>query len=348
MITFVDKKNIEEISARISRDFAEIVKNAVQQAIDHGAVRLHETSTHFFAENPKRVCAFIVNNLTNKGNKFASVSTICKNLVYKANISINNIITVWHAPADVINRIHDANNIFKPKYYLMVVYRELYNPALIDNFIENQKLVKSIHKKNLQALSSSTKSGGGYDQLYKILNTEVFIGKKAFNFLLEEPMEKIPFEIISDNVSKTLLKLKSLTKSHKTEEFVIFTDFKFSRTTVKLESGELIIYNSGEYELIPFINADVRIGAVYVITRFILINIFISRIIEKTKKNNAYLMEMHDKLIAKDFGDAYYIPPVTNYYGIAQKEKNLMINCDRDIDYKPLQVKKKLGKLLYF
>lgn len=351
MITFVDKKNIEELSEKLSRNFIELVNGSMKQAMNSGAVRIHETSTHFLSDNPKRVCATIANNLTNRGNKFINVSALCKDLVYKLNMSITNILTIWYAPANIIDHIKQESMVMKPKYYLIIIYRELYNPALIESFVENRKLIKSIFKGNLHKISSVKTAGGTYDKIYDILKTEVFVGKKAFNYLLDENMSDMPFEVISDNVSKTLKNLKKHFKNLKseTQEISVLTDFKLTRTFVKADNVEIIIYNSGDNELIPFIQGDVRIGCVYVVARFILINIFVMKFYGKEIKEKMYYMaEMHDKLIAGDFGDQYYIPDINNYYGFSRKEKTLFADCAREMDYKPMIVKKKLGKLLYF
>jgi hypothetical protein len=337
-----DMENIENISAKLTRNYRELTEMLSKRAIEQGAIRLHPTSAHFFAENPKHICAYLANGLINK--YIPTVSALCGEICYTVKIDLIAVVTIWAVNKKQLALARSKNSdLLRTKHYLILLYREMYDPALINNFMDNLKLITMFGK---QGFTSILKSGSGTPAIFGALQEEIFVGAKAFNFYLNEPITDTHYEVISANVNGTVKKLKKIFPKLVAREFEspVLNDF-WLKTTEITDGGRPVctIYNSAEYELIPFIKADVRIGALYVVTRFILIkNLFMKLRAEKPNYT------MHDRLIANVLDIKYIIPPIENYYGTYISIRALFSKCERDKDYKPLLAKKTLGRLIYF
>ena len=315
---------------------------------------LNQNSYVFFHTNAKHAAATIANYLHEKKHGTPTVRSPCAGKIYQISVYGFHLCSVWQVSEEIF-KIIDNGKFIKPRAYLIAVYRDLYDPIKIDDFLMNQSLVQSLskHKKKI--------NGGGDMigdlELFKLLKDEVFVGKKAFNFYLNEPMEDIPYEIISSNVSKTILKFKGY--HIETFPIPILSDLTLTRTKISKNHKDIvIIYNSAEYDLIPFFQKDVKIANIYVTARFALINIWLLKIhnmrekldIDRYKFLSHYYREMHDLLITKEFDREYYLPdPKTeNYYGYNKVERLNFAECKSDVEYNPGLAKRKKNHYLTF
>jgi hypothetical protein len=350
MLKFADIKNIEAISVKLATNFIKTVDFCCNQAIRAGAIRIHPTSTHFFSIKPKNICAAVANYLTESKKIATTVSAVCKDICYILKINLATVITVWKIDENILNIVSSKNTPnLKTKYYLILIYREMYDPSLIGSFLDNKMLVSTLSKKNFK--STPKKGGIGDIPLYAALQEEIFVGKKAYNYLLDEPMESGPYDIISASTNKTVQRIQKLYPacSHSTADAAIFNDYMLKITTVR-NGADIIcrIYNSAEYELIPFIQADVRVGCVYVVSRWVLIKNLLERAGPADKSKILYGEQIHDRLIVKIFDIPHIIPATKNYYGTYISQRAQFSLCEMEKEYKPRYVKKKLGNYIYF
>ena len=390
----------DEIAAVATRlreeEYGAMIKRAYAVAHDLGAVRLNETSNIVFTDRPKVVCGAVVNMLFTEFHELAMLKTNCEGVLYTANLRLATMVNVWHT--DIMQflkpRVRDLG-FLAPRAYMILTYRDLYNPAKIEDYPSNFKQLKTLNKIKLSitTISSDTAiSGeatgslrvgvleGDHDvRFFKCMKDEVHVGIKAFHYFIAEPMESLPYEIISANVPSTINKLRAQFPKIKVEEqaMPILNDMWFKR--YKIQRGKKIlcyIYNAAEYDLIPFIHADVRIGTLFVVARFVLINVWFLKLQrmnldkaissmpkEQLKAIIYYYYEIHDRLIgllhasttlvssSRDTTpvSAWLVPPLDeNYYGFNIDERYMLKQCKGGQDYRPYIIKKIKGHLLKF
>lgn len=363
---YVDQ--IRQISEQLNEQkYGELFRAIYELARKQGGVRLNERSSIVFTTTPQTLCAAITNMIYEKFGKLVSMRSECKDITYFVSFELNKILTTWIVSPQIYKLIIKKDSAFlRPRAYMIVLYRDLYNPAKVEAFEDNKQLIKTLSKNtttpiNLNEISENISSDiiGG-SRLTDILKNEVFIGIKAFNYLLSEPIEQFPYELISNNVDDTIERIRSKYGNINLVErdVPILNDIWLRRITV-IKGSSIIcyIYNSAEYELIPFYQSDVRIGSLYVVARFALINIWLMRVAydkstnaEKLKRIIHYYYSIHDRLIAMSIKNLDMLPaPLSeNYYGVNISERQMLKQCEIEIDYKPYLFKKQHGHLLKF
>lgn len=356
MITKFFEDNIKDISERENKkkyDF--IYKKCEAVFLDKNACMLHESSNEVFHTKPKYMASIIANILYIKSKKmegkihFTSLKSLCKNKVYFINYELFPLYIFYIISDEIKQMIHKRGELYiKPFAYLCNIYRNLYNPAEIDNFENNYNNIIQFKEYNIKSETPED-----IETMISI-DKEIYVGSVAYKYYLNESVAG-PIEIISDNVAETIFKLKKAYKSIKVEtaEYPILNDFTFKRTRITgAPCGEIIVYNSAEYELIPIV-AGTNIANIFVVLRFTIINIWLNKLFimrssldkKKGKEIIRGYYTIHNKLVGilKKI-DLLPSPDLANYYGTNVDKRILFKNCEQDIEYKPYLTK----KLIYF
>ena len=204
-------------------------------------------------------------------------------------------------------------NCMGPEVRLIDTYQQLTSPNMVKNWpslLKNehnlrQLLLDTLRSKISQIFGGSSKQHNNniiqhiIQHIIQYLQSSncVFIGTRAIKYLNKETpklyekvqaITKYPLKEEATNIMK-LLKTKGIQINYKITSPHLPTDIKLQRLTIKYKhsSGKTEsiadIYNSAEYSLIPFNIAPTqeKIGTLFVLMRFCLIDIWILILIQK-------------------------------------------------------------------
>lgn len=362
MIKTFDEDKIARTALKLVREKYDAVKQYCKQFfMKNDCVRMHTESDYLefgssevFLINPDTVSGILVNKIYQRFN----ISVERRKLydgVYRIIVEGFIFYTFWSVPKAIFNSLfqkHNKTRVVIPEHsFLMCVYRELYNPANVEQMPDNLKLVKQLHSK-AQINSSDLKTGSkDFDQrsLKKCLKDCVFVGYRALKYFLPKIKTAKIYEVISDNVDKLIANIKQLKIPKldiETQNFPILTDFLFTRTRISVNKQDICyIYNSAEYELIPFFKLKYKTACLYVVARFILINIWIvkffthnNKITKPVSKNLVTGFKiLHNDLMKNNYKMECIVPGIYNYYGlfVDNRISYKQTKKDGDFNYKP-------------
>ena len=299
---------------------------------------------NIFHPEPKKLAREIVGKIINTENMTLAYSkTLCKGRVYNLYYEAFVVYIFWKIDKSIYKQYIEKKDslILKPKEYLAIKYQDLYNPAKTEDLYENINMLT-----NLSSMNTINFEQKNY-KMAPMLKNVVYVGYAGFNKFIDFNFEHYIPEIITDDLDATLNQIKFHSNinynfgSYKTYDIQIFTDFNLSLT--EIYDGDkiiLYIYNSAEYELIPFFEAGgYRYGTLLVLLRFLLVRCWINKHyfnIKNHKDENNMLLTIHDRLI-KNINYDYSVIPLSakNYYGKNIERRILWSRCPKEKDFKP-------------
>jgi hypothetical protein len=361
MIQKYDIINIENLAEKMVRSKYDIIKDYCSAVfIKQGYVRLQNKSNYIglghndvFVLNATTSSAYIANKIYMKFKSSVNVVHVYTG-TYKLLLDGFVFYMFWEVPKPIFESFfykHGKIREVAPDHaFLICLYRNLYNPGNVDDLFENLKLVSTINKKNIE-ISGDGESRGIKPKIdksiKKLLSDCVFVGTRAFKYFECGSVSTV-YEVICDNVEKLCADIAYAHKNVKidTQSFPILNDFMFTRTSVSLNGRDICyIYNSAQYELIPFFNMhDYKIGCLYVVARFAIINIWIIKFFIYNKKLDkirgkkliAQYKGIHEDLINRRCLLHTVVPPINKYYGVGVDERIIYKQMRvKDKDYKP-------------
>lgn len=258
--------------------------------------------------------------------KIISMRTMIPNRKYSVFVNTRMIVVMRQLPEksmSVVNPQHiKGTNIIPAEILLLELYRKLYTPGEADNW------GKYLHDENslfqyLKQRKSIIKGGAtpavppppiktriliGFNIIKKFVvnnSSVVLLGEHAFHLISSIKQESSIIQIIAscsveecfDKISSIVLETagEGFAKHHITinmKNMHVMGDFRLKRYTIKLGEKEICyIYNSAEYELIPFgviYNHDrkefIQTGNPFVLIRFLLVELWFVRWLKSTGK----------------------------------------------------------------
>lgn len=227
--------------------------------------------------------------------------------------------------------------IMPPMFHLIDLYRILSSPQFSDKWkeaiIHEDRLYKYLRANfSRQLAKTDAENKQVYNPLiYKIL--KYMVGKKdiiltgeiAAMFILKKPVSGILTIIAknSKNTGKEIIQLLGADTTLENSNVHLFSDFRLQRLNIRVGRKTILyIYNSAEYDLVPVIkferekNQFIQIANPFVISRFLLIEIWVLRLVHSVGGINEELLNkrMNALLsITLDIGEATRDGSFTNY-----------------------------------
>ena len=275
-----------------------------------------------YCENPYKYALMLTNELYKKCSKYVVLKTFSKNkqleILFNTFTLVNIYAIVREKRANikdlvlpiVINKI----NYISPELELIDIYRSLYNPAKKDDWEE----LLDIEEKLLPRVFDRVKILGGKCDPCKLKRTasinslkkivlENFVNGSEYVVLGEyglrilsgdikshEKIQIVSKNRIEDDIKQLIEFIEKYTdygityrrqkidipKDFRTKKFTVYVEFpKLGKTVQK---AFLDIYNSAQFELIPYVKKDgYLVGNPFVLSRFLMIDLWIIRIIHK-------------------------------------------------------------------
>jgi len=348
---------MEENSKKMfDQNYGKMVELAQRFISQERFIRVNSDTNTFLCIKSKK--AYNLANILTKRGFNVKVKSVCEGLIYEILYDFATIFTFYKIEKEIYDliifkkggaakqkhsrkrdkEIIPANPIpvqipvLSLRNQLIIIYQDLYNPMKIADYTENNQL-KDIVIRNLELklekkiVSGKIKSYAAKSKFTPpVFKDEIFVGKIAVEFVLGEEYEfPGPIEIISANVEATLDFIAKHYKidSAETVDFKVLTDYALKITTVMInKKPEIIIYNSATYELIPFFTPrkDFNIASIYVICRFILINIFRAKLMSNADENIITMLQLQHYMVIKT--DTYTLPiddKITSVNQISQR-----------------------------
>lgn len=284
-------------------------------------------------------------------------------------INLFEIATIWDIGSKYYGAIkpvvHNKFKLLPPEISLIGIYRDLYDPLYIDAFDANLKCEQCLYKRVARRGRVIIGGANNKRKLIDILGGNcVVVGSAGSDMLLgKEPNWNAPLEVISKNADTLAKEVYDAIKSDDVCIKKIYVPMLEDLTLVKYyisgKHGPIIsIYNSANYELIPYcVVDDIKVGTLFVVLRFYMINIWISAMLADIGAVNKKLIECYFREYSRLRGgyknisadNPSVLAPVDKYYGAYVgrdlKLKYYSMSIKRYPDYAPRQYKKKFGKL---
>lgn len=203
--------------------------------------------------------------------------------------------------------------IMPPMFHLIDLYRILSSPQFSDKWedaINHEDRLYRYLRANFsrQLAKSEIESKQVYNPLiFKVLKhlvgkeDVILTGEIAAMFLLKKPLSGI-LTIISKNsndTGKEILRLLGADATLENSNVRLFSDFRLQRINVRVARKTILyIYNSAEYDLVPVIKFErekgqfIQIANPFVISRFLLIEIWVLRLVHSVGGINEDLMNV--------------------------------------------------------
>ena len=205
--------------------------------------------------------------------------------------------------------------ILPPEIHLVDIYRILYSPDKTEDWesalLNENKLFKYLNQRINKIIGSS--SNDLTRDIRKNIEIEivkqfiinnpniVLIGEHALKIICDIKINTNVIQIISNDIEGDFLIISKLVNTilqipviKIVRDLYVMQDFRIKRTTIKIgESGNqkeiMYLYNASEYDLIPFNliynskNEKIQVGNPFVLLRFLLIELWIVRMIKQSK-----------------------------------------------------------------
>lgn len=286
-----------------------------------------------------------------------------------------------------------------PDYHLLQIYRDLYIP-IPDEWEESLKFEYKLYTWLKKEYKDDPEHfvGGAQDiseirdlLIKKMLNyfstrkDVILIGTVAQQIMEDKEPDAKTLEIlgtssIAQEMCEWVKKTSGLVATLKSTSINLLSDFRSSRTTIYLNHMKdkmpiLYVYNSLEYDVVPHNFSDkykIQIGTPFVILRYILIDIWIIKVInvfggidDKYARNRILtsyktLFSIRDKLKIdethcqqqrqNDLWDIFQLAQENRYIGQYNSDisakKELIKSQDMTPDYLPVNYYKEKGKYM--
>ena len=232
---------------------------------------------------------------------------------------------------DIINPdTHNGYLILPKEIELIPTYWRLYSIQFMDEW--NDTL--GLEKEQFLAVTGGRKPHGNLTKIYDAIKTIpcIIIGMHA---IFDECNYKL--QIISHDTNETINSVKTiLDKLHlkyeiRNQDLILHIDFRLKKKTIYLSNQNIAIldiFNSAEYELIPYIwRNNFRIGHPFVLCKFLLINLWVCRFqsetIDRYNKKRKSIFDIISKLRVNP-------PAINNVYGSYEDEVIAIKNSYRN------------------
>jgi hypothetical protein len=170
--------------------------------------------------------------------------------------------------------------VIPPILQLISVFQDLYNPEKIDEWDDLRVTAEKIIPLSPIMGAGETPNAIFMKNFIK-LNPEIILIGDVANTVLNNVKHNDILEIITtlniDFIMKEFKKYYLKPLHMKTTNLLVFSDYRLEKTVVKNDDKRIvmIIYNSANYELIPyFSHGNYNIANKYVLMRFALIDMF--------------------------------------------------------------------------
>ncbi len=143
-------------------------------------------------------------------------------------------------------------------------------------------------------------------------------------------------QLLSDNIEETINTIKEhiAVEVHEMDPIMPY-DYRLKKVMLRSDKAVIDVYNSCEYELVPYINVDgARIAHPYVCIRFFYLDYWLSTLMQNPNKKILNTIE-----ILKDS----YIP-MDNFYGLYIDENTAIKNLHKDNAFNTYYPKKYFDK----
>jgi hypothetical protein len=332
---------LEKKAKENNKDFAAIIEFCNEYFLANKIIKLHEEASDVFCENPEKLARKLAQKLYNSKLTYygahinPSVAIRCEKISYILRVGILDMFVFWNASA-YFKYFYKKKLVLSPKYYLIDVYKNIYNIANIKNIKENIALVKQINLSEKEINFSSSISGAGSNKKSSLLKRKdiIWIGSRALKAYFPKNKENLyMFEDVYEIIADSTIAAEFCGKK---EHIFILKDFTLYRWVCKIGQATVIIYNSADYELLTYFNYKNRkIASYYIMLRFLLISALFYRI--AGNKNESYKkLFIHNKMSELTLPIEILMPE--NYYGTyIDAAKLTVIECGRNYSlYKPL------------
>jgi hypothetical protein len=194
-----------------------------------------------------------------------------------------------------------------PDFHLLQIYRNLYIPQSWEDPLKDEsklyKWLKVEYDKNRKKFVGAAEDGGDFrkikvelkKQMLKYLSERkdiILTGACAYNIMVEAELGDSNIEILgTESIASEMVDwIKSkvnLVVNMKKSDVMLISDFRLNRTTIFISADKvpiLYVYNSLEYDVVPYnmsshTSYSGQIGNPFVIMRYILIDIWIIKVI---------------------------------------------------------------------
>lgn len=325
-----DFRFMDNVSNIISENKENKYGHFLSKFLQKRFVRESRESNIYYTPTPKKL--IVLGRLLAERGSIIFIKNFCENYIYSLKVDDYSLITVIKVSDEIYKLIsrNPETNAFKPiidkKYFNLDFYRALYNPCNVSDFrIKDERIYYDNNKLPFYF-------GKEHDlkEFPEIITNGVYVGYYAMKYFNQE--YEGPIEIISCYPSDILIPYqKKYNITTETLDIPIFKDIFLTRTLINKAGKTIaIIYNSAEYELIPFIPKKIKIATLPVLLRFLLIKSFLSDI--KLEKSD--YVYYHDNLLNEPIHPLEFIPEPENYYGIVMKTAYLYEKkCKKSRDF---------------
>ncbi len=271
------------------------------------------------------------NNLANILATETPYVEMLTNIPYrKFTLQVNNkyicsIYTLGYFKKQPIQKLLNLTDHVPYELELSEIYHKLYNVKYNADW---DKLL--IHEEQVRA----EKIHGGKDMNFIQSLNCLLIG----TFALEKfgIHEKGRLQLISNNVEQTIESLKNISDFEVFDlDPVIPFDFRLQKKTLKSDTTVIDIYNSCEFEIVPYVVVDnLKVAHPYVICRFLLIDYWLSLLLKNPNKQILYnINKIRNKTI-----------PVEHFYGTYRNEDIDLKKMHQDNSFQTYYPKKYFDK----
>jgi hypothetical protein len=267
------------------------------------------------------------NNLANKISKvniYVKLYTNLKNEDFSILVNGGNLVSMFNIKKGLMRIINPINHkgvlMYPPEFELINIYHKLYSPIYHKEWEKIEKiergLVKTLYHREPIIGGHINENRNMYNSLViewlKKRGDYILIGFNAVNILTKKEPNHGKIQIIASSVDniitglgKMILKHTGYHMSHKVFNARINTEPRLQKTLVDITIHEtkprtiriLEIYNSAEYELVPYVVYDnINVGYPDVLRMLLLVDMFFIRVLSSinTKNKKMAQTEIHN------------------------------------------------------
>jgi hypothetical protein len=340
----------QKIVLDLNKKYSDVYSTIEQYIKDHKLVVHDGVHTNYVYTIYASNSLLHANNLSNILVEYCKYTQLKTILPYKQfDIYVDMILTVKfitlanHKGKNIIDIINTKNRngyLTLPKEIeLISTYWKLYSIQHTDNWDDTH----IIEKEQFLDVTGGRKSDVKLSKLYNAIKTIpcVVIGMHALSDNANYKLQIISHDVNETiDAVKTILYKFNLKYEIRDHDLKLHVDFRLGKKTIYLSKQNvaiLDIFNSAEYELVPYIwRNNLRIGHPFVLCKFLLINLWVcqfqSENIDMYIKKRTHTFKIIENLRVKP-------PVINNVYGSYTDEviaiKNLYKNQKLFFPYDP-------------
>ena len=239
-------------------------------------------------EQAKKLCLHLYNIDPNYLSRYAKLITKIKYMQFSIIINERELVTIYNIHNDVKNiftkgeyidnyviNINILTKLYSPQYFdeWDVLCEELY-----DNVIEKTEIINIENKSITLAANKDSLLFTNLINKFIKKSNNILIGTYAIHKKTPKRLQIISQKSFSENI-EIINKILSITSTITQLKFV--TDDRIKKLTIYYNKVPILdIFNSAQYELIPYIeDNDIKYGSIFVIMKFLLIDYYSLKIL---------------------------------------------------------------------